>query len=77
MPHRDIFGVQMGQERRSGRTRAEVKPTEIVLYGEMAQPNEQNLKERLINDCIIWGCRSSVNRLCMLAPNFGSGHMRR
>jgi hypothetical protein len=38
----------MGQECRTGRTKAEAKPTEIVLHGEVAQPNEQNLREQLI-----------------------------
>jgi hypothetical protein len=38
----------MGQECRTSRTRAEAKPTEIVLHGEVAQPNEQNLREQLI-----------------------------
>jgi hypothetical protein len=31
------------------RIRAEAKPTETVLHGEVTKPNEQNLKERLIN----------------------------
>ncbi|KAJ7831007.1 hypothetical protein B0H14DRAFT_2592993 [Mycena olivaceomarginata] len=46
--HRDSCSVKMGQECRTGRTRAEAKPMEIVPHGEVAQPNEQNLREQLI-----------------------------
>lgn len=38
----------MEQGCNTGRTRAETKPMEIIQHGEVAQPNEQHLKEGLM-----------------------------